>query len=298
MVVVSEKTKKTYDTIISALQTAFNDTTLDLFLDADKVINYLETTPTKKTGKVPAKSSLKTYFIAIKSTLKDDPKFAEVIKKYDEKMMSFAKESAEEDDKQELSAEEQKKWLCWTCIVDIANQTRETYEKDKTWRNFQYHLIICLYTMLPPVRLDYSPMIFTDVMPKEDDGINYCVLKGDKCTFILNSFKTKRSKGQLIYDAPENLVKVLQEWRKLNHTKWLLRSIADDEEPMTTERLGVVIPYICNKYTGIPATLNIFRHSLISHLREGEMSLLDKRELARIMGHSTTMSELYRRINA
>jgi hypothetical protein len=297
---MSEVTKKNYKVIVDSIRTGLGkEEGLDFLLDFTNVSNWLETSPTKKTKKPLSKSSLKTYYVGIKSTLRDfkDSRFNEVMKLYDAKIVHLAGELTKQEEKQELSLTEKQKWLCWSCITQTRDDLLEDYKKDFDWKTYQDFVILCLYTMMPPERLDYSPMKFVKEMPT-DTSHNYCVLTDMKATFILNKYKTAKSKGVAVYDAPEELIRVLHQWRKINTSEWLLVKKTALTEPVSSHELGQIIQRVLGRKTGKFATLNIIRHSFITNMREGEMPLLEKKRLADRMGHSLVQAEKYIRINA
>lgn len=278
---------------------------LDFLLKFDDVSQWLETNPTKKTKKPLSKSSLKTYYAMIKATLRDlnDNKFNDVITKYDEKMNYYAEQQKERDEKQELSPQEKEKWLCWSCIDGLRDKLLTDYNENNEWKTFQDYLIICLYTLMPPERLDYSPMRFVGEIPT-DNTENFCVLLPDKVVFILNNYKTawRMEKGSLkhhpaIYDAPTTLFKIIEQWRILNKSEWLIVKKNSPTQAMSSHELGQTIQRIFERELNTKATLNIIRHAYITHLRQGEMPLLEKKRIAERMGHSLSMSEKYLRIN-
>ena len=65
---------------------------------------------------------------------------------------------------------------------------------------------------------------------------------------------------------------------------------------MTSNALSQTIKSIFREYAGVPATLNILRHSYSSHIRKDELPLKEKQKIAKMMGHSTTQAELYRKL--
>jgi hypothetical protein len=170
------------------------------------------------------------------------------------------------------------------------------WQDEPTVELYQDYLILCLYTFQEPVRLDYSPMRFVEEAPT-DSIENFCVLKDGKATFILNSYKTAKKYGTLSWEAPEDLVRVLTEWRKMNTSEWLLFK-GKDKRPLTAQELGLAIKDIFTRMLGIGATLNILRHAYRTDLHEGEPSLKAQQETARRMGHSVIMGQRYRRIDA
>lgn len=304
---MTSTTSKNYKVMLESIRTGLKaEEGYDFLLNFKEVCNWLETTPTKKTKEPLSKSSLKTYYSMIKATLRDlkDDRFNDVMKLYDGKFNQYAEIQKERDDKQELSTEETKKWLCWSCIDGLRDKLLTDYKENNDWKTFQEYVIICLYTLMPPERLDYSPMRFVGAIPTENKE-NYCVLLPDKAVFILNAYKTawRKEKGVLthkpsVYDAPPLMFSVLEEWRKINKSEWLIVKKNSPMDAMSSHELGQTIQRLLQRETNTPATLNIIRHSYITHLRQGEMPLLEKKRIADRMGHSLNTAEKYIRINA
>jgi hypothetical protein len=295
---IASSSTETYTVIVNNLRKGLGapKDALDFLLDFEKVKNWLETNPTKKTKKPLSHNSLKTYYSAIRYVLKDEPRFASVVSRYGEELKKYIDEIKQRDDDQMLTEDEKKKWICWSCVEDVRNKLLEVYEEEPTWMNYQDYLILCLYSLQEPIRLDYAPMRFVEEAPK-DSIENFCVLKGDKAEFILNSYKTAKKYGTITLEAPPNLVNVLTKWRELNKTDYLLVK-GMDKRPMNTQELGLAIKDIFTHQINIGATVNILRHAYRTSLHEGEPSLADQKETSRRMGHSVLMGQRYRRIDA
>lgn len=294
MVVGSDITASNYAGMIGNIRSGLGEKEgTDFLLNTARVVKWLEENPTKKTKKPLSANSIKTYLVAIKSTLRDtnDDKFADVMKVYDAKMLEYKKRLDAHEEKQELTEVERKKWVCWSCVLE----TRDKLKDSEDWKSYQDYVILCLYTMMPPERLDYAPMRVVNDLPTNTDG-NYCVIGEMKATFVLNAYKTAKSKGQAIYDAPPELFTILKRWRTMNTSDWLLVKKTAPTEPLTSHELGQCIPRIFERLGQPCATLNILRHSFLTHMREGEMPLLEKKRLAERMGHSLVQAEKYLRI--
>lgn len=292
---ISASSAETYKVIIGNLRAGLGgDGGLDFLLDFAKVKNWLETNPTKKTKKPLSSSSLKTYYSAIRNAIKDDSRFAEVGSLYANELKKLTDESRAKEDDQTLTEDEKKKWICWNCVGNVRTTLLDDYYDKPTLENYQDYLIICLYSLQEPVRLDYAPMRFVEEAPKDSEE-NFCELKGDRATFVLNSYKTARKYGTMYLDAPPELVDVLKKWRTINTTEWFLLK---GQRPMTSQELGLEIKGIFLRLLNIGATLNILRHSYRTFLHEGEPSLAHQKETARRMGHSVLMGQRYRRIDA
>jgi site-specific recombinase XerC len=93
---------------------------------------------------------------------------------------------------------------------------------------------------------------------------------------------------------PLALLDVIQEWRTLVDDDYLL--IGSNGLPMKEWELGQTIIKVFEKHSGKSVGVNILRHSYASWMRRAEMSFKASQELAQSMGHSQTMSALYRKI--
>ena len=297
MAALSTNSTDTYSIMVENIRRGLGgDASLDFLLDFAKVKHWLETNPTKKTKKPLSANSLKTYYCAIKHYIKGNAKFDEVLPMYDGELAKFVAEFKAKQDDQTLTEDEKRKWVCWDCVIEVREKLLEEFNDNPDWELFQDYLILCLYTYEPPERLDYAPMKFVTEAPA-DSIENYCVLNGDKATFILNSYKTAKKYGTQTNAASPEMVEVLKRWKTMNKTEWLLLK-GKDKRPMTSQELGLAIKDIFTRHTGSGATLNILRHSFRTHLHEGEPSLEEQKEIARRMGHSVMMGQRYRRIDA
>lgn len=296
---ISSSSQITYNLLLgnirNGLGLAVNDG-IDFLLDFDRVKNWLETNPTKKTKKPLTHSSLRTYYSAIRNAIRDNNKFQHVVDKYATELKKYCDETKQKEDEQTLTEDEKAKWICWSCVEQVFNELKLEYEDNPSLQIYQDFLIVALYYLQEPVRLDYAPMRFVDKAP-QDTIENFCEISEDRVRFVLNSYKTSHKYGTLSWEAPKELEKIIREWRKINTTGWFLVK-GKTNRFMTTQELGLTIKEIFTRKLGIGATLNILRHSYRTTLHKGEPSLNSLKEIARRMGHSVVMGQRYRRIDA
>lgn len=286
-----------HEAYIQTLRNAFKitDKSLTFLKDTSKIIDHIEKTPVRG-GKPPSINTLKTYFTHIVSVLRDSggDEMKPALEKYRERMMEYRDKHTEFAKTQQTTPAEEKKWNDWQTII----KTREALkEKAKDHRTFQKYLIVCLYTMIEPQRLDYSPMLFVDEIPATEEGRKYniCLLTPLKATFYFREYKSDKTFGARMMPVPHLLFEVLTKWRSYNKSKWLLTK-ADQETPLTEATLGQKIQSIFEDETGKPTSVDILRHAYITEKRKNEMSLQEKERLAWAMGHSTSTNEMYRRM--
>jgi hypothetical protein len=223
----------------------------------------------------------KMYLSALKhrETGNDTTKIAEAIKGLAVKTQ--AKEKA-----QKLTAKESEKYVAWPEIV----KARESLKAAGGWD----YLLACLYTMTPPVRNDYANMMVLRTTPTKSQiakhkaaGFNLCVLLKKSAYFLFLNYKTASTYGDVKLKIPKQLGEVIR------HTGiW----VGDGQmllNGMTEAYVGIKLARIFQRAIGKSVTINILRHSYVTHMRHGEMPLAEKEELAKHMMHSALEGELY-----
>ena len=152
------------------------------------------------------------------------------------------------------------------------------------------YLIASLYTLIPPVRLDYATMFVID-NPQDNNGIdNYLWITNSKRKhFIFNSFKNSASIGSEIFLIPMNLNKIINIWLDMTKTDKFI--VDRDLKPVSTNLFGKYIKRIFTN-DGKKPSLNIIRHAWAS----AQVDLRKKKEqedLAKKMIHTASMNILY-----
>jgi hypothetical protein len=291
MVVKSDITKKNYEGSMRRLRDGLKvpaDAGLDFLKDFGKVSGWID-------GLQLGISSKKAYYVAIKTVGKEILD-ATTLKKYDDKFKALAEQSYTEAKKQLTTPAEAEKTMTWAEILAMKSKI-EPKEGETNWNIIQDWVIYSLYTMLPPLRADYSPMKFYDTMPRGKQTGNYLVLRKSSPVIVLQDYKTSSKFGTVNIKIPKELYAVLTVWRTFNPSEWLI--LKGDGEPMTPDNLSQRIIRLFLQHTGKAVGINMLRHAYITMKRSGkELTLLQKEVLARQMLHSTLTNELYRRVDA
>jgi hypothetical protein len=220
----------------------------------------------------------KSFYIAIVSLLKLQNSLKKELEVYRTKQLSYNNEQSKIYDKQMLSPNEEEKFMNWPDIVKAAKQMEPDSED---------HLIVSLYTLLPPLRNDFVKMKIVDEIPTDASG-NYLIVGPKTSQIVLNEFKTSRKYGTQIIDVPSKLNLIIKKYLKNYPTDVLFNTT----EPQMSKKIGDVF----EKLLGKRVTINILRHSYISYMKRNEPTLKKKEELAKSMLHSISMDEVYRKI--
>lgn len=259
------------------------DGDLTFLKDSSRVIAWIE-------GLERSINTRKVYYIAIVSHLKGDPGYAVVFADYKTKMDAYNRAVSEQMAKQELTPRETVKFLTWPEILEVRERVRLAASD---LASYQDYVVLCLYTMVAPVRCDYAPMAVVDKEPTTTKG-NFLLVLPSSMTIVLNEFKTAHRYGQQRFPVPTDLEMVLRNWLDLNPSGWLL--LDSDGYPMTDSGLSTRIISIFKKHAQKSLGINILRHSYVSWLRRDEPTFADQQAVAAAMCHSVGMNILYRRL--
>lgn len=226
--------------------------------------------------------SIKTYLISIYNDFKAKNN-THVADLYRKRFTEYAVEIGKVERKQELSDVEKDKFVDWDTIVKAYNEIQaDTKITDES------KLLASFYVRLPPARVDYAKLKIYKEKPKEDKG-NYIVLDKHAPFVKINEHKTSKTYGDLQHPLPAELLTEINAYLSKNPE---LTTLFDMSELTMSKR--IIATFL--KKTGKRIGVNILRHAFITKFKEGEKPLLDKMDLAKKMGHSTSMQDLYRRL--
>lgn len=263
-----------------------NDIDIKHFNKFVKVKKYLETlTPSTRKNVMTAIMVLLKAFDTKKSTLnKYEKYFEELINDYENNY-----------DKQTKSEKENKNWIAQE---ELQNKIKELedkinkYDMSKLTKSqediIQQHLLLLLYTEIPPMRNDYAQMkVYHE---KELKGENYIHLK--KKVIILNKYKTSKTYGEKEIEIPDKIIKLIKRWIDITENEYLLINIRD-RNPMTNNGLT---KYLNKIFKPKKVSTTLLRKLYLSEKYPVVHDRKDMKKDAYIMGHSLdTQQGIYRK---
>ena len=169
--------------------------------------------------------------------------------------------------------------------MDLKNKIKiKPTEKNK----LQEYLVAGLYTLLHPIRLDYTPMKVVKTNKNLNDDNNYLINYGrNKKEFIINEYKNNKSKGQQTIKIPPKLNTIINMWLKYNDTGNFL--LNNRGEMLSPNGLGKMISKVF-KPTGKNITINLLRSIYISE--NVNLDVVKKNAaIADAMMHSTAVQQ-------
>ena len=159
---------------------------------------------------------------------------------------------------------------------------------------YQDYLLVSLYTLLPPVRLDYGNMELVtnkeyEKLGDEKEFHNYLVMNGRKAFFSMNEYKTSHKYGEKKIDIPPKLLSIIRSYMKINDTGFLL--IDNRKKQLTPNGITKHLTRIFHNHIGKKISAQMIRHIYLSTKYESVAEEMKKD--ADIMGHGEGMQKKY-----
>ncbi len=205
---------------------------------------------------------------------------------------------------QKMTDTEKEKWVQWPAVekVWVKNMVIPIIPKDydaETLYSAQMYSLIGLYTVIPPVRNDYRTVALDMKKPNRIQ-----VKKGGLIDIELTEYKTSKrygtitvpidptlgAKHKLLAAALGNLVKARKE---MGHIYLFCDKKGNQ---LSSTNYSQIITGFYMKALKKPLGSQMLRKIYLSHLQRNDATLVEKRNTAAAMGHSTNMQALYRRL--
>ena len=151
-------------------------------------------------------------------------------------------------------------------------------------------LLLAMYTLIPPVRADYySTHIIKDGEVPETD--NYIVLKNNSAELVIRKYKTSRKHGEILHPIlPNELYTIILESLTQYPRKYLFEK---NNKPFTPNGFCKWTASILEKMFGVELTLTMLRHIYISSLDLAKMTVEEKKNIGKLMGHTLGIQAEY-----
>lgn len=210
---LSENTIKIYKNRLNCLYTHFDNKSITLFNEYNKIINYI------KNNKKFALATKRNYITAIISHLKSNEFDCNIIGEYEKYHSTLAEIQRENYLDNEKSIKEKKNWVTTEEINNkIYNLQLELIDcvqqnKNNIIELYQNLVILLLYTKLPPLRNDYADVFVYNKSPKnEKNSSQDNILILDKGILLLRNYKTSKTYGEKTINIPDDLINIIKNY--------------------------------------------------------------------------------------
>ena len=122
----------------------------------------------------------------------------------------------------------------WETLVSKRNGLAAEARAHPTDRAKMYrHLILCLYTQLPPQRADFGEVKFVSQHEASQRGRGNCYVKSDdkKDYIVLRDYKTAATYGRRVLPLPHDLVGVVRDSLQRFPRAYLVAAAGDPQAP-------------------------------------------------------------------
>ena len=180
-------------------------------------------------------------------------------------------------EKNKLNEKQKEKYMKWSDIENI-------YEKIEKTGSLKEKLIIGLYVLTPPRRLEYVDMYIANKKPTQIDNNKNYYINTKKGYFLFVTYKTAKTYGIKKISIPKKLDELIKLWIKENN-------LNDADKLFHIEKnynLTKFIKRTFKKYGGNKISIQLLRHSYISDYELNRTNKTKKQRtiLAEKMAHN------------
>lgn len=280
---------KTYMSVLRSLGREIHipiDTPEDIVNNKDKILDYF-----KDMNYKTRKTRLAGLIVYIEG-LKDE-KSKEVVNEFKKIMMKDGEAYQTELSTQTLSDKQKDGWIDWNEVLEQYKQLEKevSYYKTSTnlnknqFRRVELYVLLSCLVLIPPRRsTDYTMFKIRN----EDNEHNYMEVKGKKAYFVFNVYKTAKRYGQEKVEIPNTLKKIIQRWKEINSSDYLLLNTKMNKPINTTQLNGML-----NDYFNKPLSTSLLRHIYLTNKYKDIPALQDMQKTAEEMGHSVPQALEY-----
>jgi hypothetical protein len=181
----------------------------------------------------------------------------------------------------------------------ISIKPDDVYKNLEKLKSIEDRMIYALYTLFPARRLDYKNMkLTTETNVDMLNDINYLILSNPK-QFVFNDYKTDKTYGKQVFEVPEDLDKVFNQYitaKKLKIGDFLFSLLRNKKEPIAESNFSAKVKGVFEKVYGIPITIRFVRMSWATDLYSSNTTQTKVKEITFKMAHSPAESALYKKI--
>jgi hypothetical protein len=209
------------------------------------------------------------------------------VKAFAEEIMKRKPEYVKIDENQKATQKQEESYISWDKVLEFRDQYYDVMTPTQ-------RVLMALYTYIPPVRADYTPMRIVDKKPKKlEDGMNY-VIMCKKPYFLFHAFKTHGTYGDQTVAIPVKLQEEIKKYLEIHPGEYMFQ---DGGIPWTSARLAETFKKIFQKFHSMDFGITMMRHSFITAFHKGTKPIKEMKAVSSKMMHSPWMNMTYRFIS-
>lgn len=196
-------------------------------------------------------------------------------------------------DSQKKSDAEMENWIEWDKILEkykvlekevnsLWKLTKDEIQKPQYNRLKLFVLLSCLILIPPRRSQDWCDFKIRNV---REDIDNY--MKGKR--FFFNSYKTVKKYGKVDVPIDTKLYNIINKWKKINDSDWLITANNDNTKRVSPPQITNML----NNFFDKKISVNMLRHSFLTHMYKNVPAINDMKDLAKQMSHDVSTAMTY-----
>jgi len=279
----SENNINIFKSWISALSIPFNKNYKSLIPFHTQIYEYIDKKYTNENSKRVHLSSLAKLFKIYNG------ENSSLYKKYSKLAIKLQKQIELKNLSQEVNENRKDNYLTFNNILNKREEYKKLFlEHPEDHKINQQYLILCLYTMQPPIRQEYKDMKFVSSVP-HDKTKNYILKKFDKYFVIINKDKiSKNYTNKDLFELSSELCSTIDESLKYYPRKYILSLNTNGEKQIGKQGFEAILKSIFDeKRIGV----DMIRSAYITHVYDNKkITMREKTEIASKMRSSIAMA--------
>ncbi len=272
---------KTYTATLKSLAKKLGmkiETPDDIINNVDDIIKYYDDIPY---------TTRKAHFSAMISFIDNgSDKAKKILDKLRKILMQDQKQYDTFLENQTKSDKQKENWIDWPDVVERYKAFEKEVvplwklKKDEMNKNnfnkLKMFVLLSCYVLIPPRRsLDYAAFKIRDINESKDNYMK-------KRNFIFNTYKTAKTYGKNEVPIDYKLYSIIKKWTDINPSEWLITGNNNSMKPITVSQLNNML----NNFFDKKISVNMLRHSFLTHMYKDIPDLKDMKDRADAMGHS------------
>lgn len=163
-------------------------------------------------------------------------------------------------------------------------------KRDETGINIIHKLLLAMYTLIPPVRVDYYA---TQIIKEHETPVteNYIVLKNGEAELVIGNYKTSKKHGRIVHSKlPDELYRIIIQSLQEYPREYLFERGGN---PFTRNGFSKWSSSVLTKLFGVDLTLTLVRHIYLTYQDLSKMTVEQRKQLGSAMGHSIGLQATY-----
>ena len=274
-----------------------NKPNLQYLRDHESIIEYLD----KEVKSLSTRKSIGTSILVIlkcnKDKITDSEKLLAIYTEYHKKLALLQNETYLDNERTER---EEENWITGAEIKKKIKSLEKIINKKDAFKGtprmfcdlIQQYTVLQLYTILPPIRLDWGNVIVIEnAVDPEKPLKNILNLKTNN--LFLVDYKTKKSYGTKKIEIPNQLMVVIKKFQEakkdFNITCDALLINTTNKEPM---KMNSLTKYINKIFKPKKVSITLLRKMYLSEKYPVTETMRNRQEDSYIMGHSVNTQQL------